>query len=54
MPTEEDVIVNKGTASMPMLDSLGLEKIKVRFLPAALMYDHYTAGTKMDLSALML
>lgn len=54
MPTEDNEIIDKGTASMPMLDSLGLEKIKVRFLPATVMYEHYTAGIKMDLSCLNL
>lgn len=54
MPTEDHTIIDKGTASMPMLDALGLEKIKVRFLPATVMYDHYIAGTKMDLSELNL
>ncbi len=34
MPTEGDMIISKGTASLPMLDKLGLEKIAVRFLPA--------------------
>ena len=54
MPTEDGVILDKGTASMPMLDALGLERIKVRFLPAKIMYDHYIAGTKMDLNELNL
>lgn len=46
---EEQAILNMGTASLPMLDALGIEKIKVRFLPAEMMFSHYIAGTKVDL-----
>lgn len=54
MPTEQETILDKGTAALPMLDALGLEKIKVRFLPATMMYDHYVSGTKMKLEMLNL
>lgn len=54
MPTEEQEIMDMGTASMPMLDALGLEKIKVRYLPAAKLFDHFVAGTTIDLSELNL
>lgn len=54
MPTEGPDIIDKGTASMPMLDALGLEKILVRFIPATLMYDHYISGTKIDITLLRL
>lgn len=43
-----------GTASLPMLDALGLAKIKVRYMPATMMFDHYLAGTKIDLTLLNL
>ncbi len=54
MPTDGQAILNMGTASLPMLDALGLEKIKVRFLPAEMMFSHYIAGTKVDLDELNL
>ena len=52
MPTEGDAIISIGTASLPMLDKIGLAKIAVRFLPAKMMYNHYVNGTKMDISLL--
>ena len=54
MPTDGQAILNMGTASLPMLDALDLEKIKVRFLPAEMMFSHYIAGTKVDLDELNL
>ena len=54
MPTDGQAILNMGTASLPMLDALGLEKIKVRFLPAEMMISHYIAGIKVDLDELNL
>lgn len=54
MPTDGQAILNMGTASLPMLDALGLEKIKARFLPAEMMFSHYIAGTKVDLDELNL
>ena len=54
MPTEEKNIVHKGEASMKMLSDLGLQDIKVRFLPADMVYEHYLSGRKMDISILEL
>ena len=54
MPTEKDEIIDKGFVSIPMLEGLGLQSIQVRFLPAKKMYEHYTTGTKMDISLLNL
>lgn len=54
MPTEEKNIIHKGVASMQMLSALGLQDIKVRFLPADMVYDHYLSGRKMDISRLEL
>lgn len=54
MPTEEKNIIHKGIASMQMLSALGLQDIKVRFLPADMVYDHYLSGRKMDISRLEL
>ena len=49
MPTEEVLIVDKGAVTMDMFKELGLQDIQVRFLPAALAYQHYLEGTKMDI-----
>ena len=54
MPTENKEIEDHGEASMEMLSTLGLQNIKVRFLPADMVYDHYLSGRKMDISMLEL
>lgn len=54
MPTEEKIIIHKGEASMQMLSALGLQNIKVRLLPAEMVYEHYLAGRRMDISMLEL
>ena len=52
MPTEKDEIIKKGTARMPMLETLGLENIQIRQLPAAMMYEYYLTQRKMDIRLL--
>lgn len=37
---------------MCMLENLGLQNIKVRFLPASLAYSHYLTGRKMNIDDL--
>ena len=54
MPTESDDVVCRGCASLTMLDNLGLQQIKVRFVPAKKLYEHYLNGTKYDISQLKL
>ena len=54
MPTENTDVELKGEASMEMLSNLGLQNIKVRFIPATMAYDHYLSGRKMDISVLEL
>lgn len=54
MPTENKEIENHGKVSMEMLSSLGLQDIKVRFLPADMVYDYYLSGRKMDIGLLRL
>lgn len=54
MPTEKAEIINKGEVSLDILGNLGLESIKVRFLPAKVVYDYYLSGTKMMISDLNL
>ena len=54
LPTERHEIEIRGEVSMAMLSNLGLQNIKVRFLPAAMVYEHYLSGHKMDISILEL
>ena len=54
LPTEEVNIVDKGTAVLPMLQSLGLQDIQLRLLPSNIMYKHYVSNTKLDIKDLML
>lgn len=54
MPTEEDVILNKGQVSLRMLKKLGLQDIEVRLLPAKEAYACYLAGASMDVALLKL
>ena len=54
IPTENKEVEDKGEVSMIMLSSLGLQDIKVRFLPATMAYEHYLSGRKMDISLLRL
>ena len=54
MPTENNNIENKGAVCMQMFSRLGLDSINVRFLPAAMAYDYYLAGKKLDVSLLNL
>lgn len=52
LPTEQEQVENRGEAILEMLTSLGLQSIKVRFLPAKMAYDYYLSGRKMDPSIL--
>lgn len=54
LPTENSEIENRGEASLKMLSALGLQDIKVRLLPAAMVFNHYLSGRKMDLAILNL
>lgn len=54
MPTENKEIEDQGEASLNMLSALGLQNIKVRFLPAHIAYEYYLSGKKMDISSLNL
>ncbi len=48
LPTEEDKVIFKGEVVMDMLSSLGLEAIKVRYIPATKVYEYYLSGRKMN------
>lgn len=52
MPTENQDVEDHGEASMEMLTSLGLQNIKVRFLPAKKVYEYYLLGKKMEMGIL--
>ncbi|WP_298606854.1 LlaJI family restriction endonuclease [uncultured Veillonella sp.] len=54
MPTEKDEIVSVGNVQMEILGKLGLEKIQVRELPAARMFECYLQRRKMPISVLNL
>lgn len=54
MPTEKHKIEDKGEVSMEMFGILNLEHIKVRFLPADMVFEHYLSGKKMDIESLQL
>lgn len=54
LPTENNKIEDRGEASLEMLSALGLQNIKVRFLPAEIVFKYYLSGRKLDLSLLSL
>lgn len=54
MPTENNEVEIKGEALLGFLSNLGLEDIKVRLIPATMVYDYYLSGRKLDISILRL
>lgn len=52
MPTQTDIIVNKGMVRIEMLSSLGLQNIQIRLVPAEMMYEYYLAHKAMNISIL--
>ncbi len=52
MPTQADVIVNKGSVKIDMLSNLGLQNIQIRLLPAEIIYEYYLTRKIMDVSVL--
>lgn len=54
LPTEESAVLDKGEVTLQMLSKIGLQSIKVRFLPAKMAYDSYLSGRKLDISLLRL
>ena len=53
-PFELPQVIDKEEVSMQMLSKFGLQSIKVRFLPAKMVYENYLSGRKMDISLLRL
>ena len=54
MPTEKDHIIKCGEVSLSILSTIGLQDIKVRFLPASMVYNYYLLGKKIDINLLEL
>lgn len=54
MPTASAEVIEKGSVSLAMLSKLGLQDIKVRLLPAKMMYRLYLKNEKMDIRDLHL
>ncbi len=52
MPTEEDMVVNRGIVSMKMLSNIGLKDIEVRMIPARMAYTLYLSEKRMDINLL--
>lgn len=55
MPTDKDyVITDKGAATLDMYSRLGLEDIRIRLLPAMIMYKKFISGSLYDIGELEL
>lgn len=54
LPTENTNIEDKGEVKLEMFEKLGLQNIKVRFIPASIAYDLYLAERKMNIIDLKL
>lgn len=54
LPTENIYIEDKGEVKLEMLENLGLQNIKVRFIPATMVYDLYLSERKMNIVNLKL
>lgn len=54
LPTENADIEDKEEVKLEMLENLGLQNIKVRFIPAVMVYDLYLSGRKMNIEILKL
>lgn len=54
IPSEQDTVIDLGTASLVTLSQLGLENIQLRLLPAVQLYNKYLGHESMDISSLRL
>ena len=52
MPTAGNTVTDKGTVSLPMMDAIGLQRIRVLSLPASMMFENYLAGGHLFSSVL--
>lgn len=54
LPTENDCIEDKGEVKLEMLENLGLQNIKIRFIPASKAYDLYLSERNINFKILNL
>lgn len=54
LSTEHFYIEDKGEVKLEMLENLGLQNIKIRFIPVALAYNLYLSEKKMGIEELKL
>lgn len=54
LPTDHFYIEDKGEVKLEMLENLGLQNIKIRFIPATLAYNLYLSEKKMGIEELKL
>ena len=54
MPTKEDIVIDKGTVSLEMMDRLDLRKIQVRYLPATKAFECYLNRKRFPIEQLQL
>lgn len=54
LPTENTYIEDKGEVKLEMLEKLGLQNIKIRFIPTSLAYKLYLLEKKMNIEILKL
>lgn len=54
LPTENTGIEDKGEVKLEMLEELGLQNIKIRFIPTSLAYELYLLEKKMNIEILKL
>ena len=54
LPTENTCIEDKGEVKLEMLEKLGLQNIKIRFIPTSLAYELYLLEKKMNIEILKL
>jgi len=52
MPTQDDGIITLGSASMDILDAVGLQQIQIRLLPASRVFDLYLTHRTMKVDEL--
>lgn len=54
MPTEEDFVIKKGYVNLEMMDSLNLEHIVIRLVPAKMVYSAYLSDRTITSEELLL
>lgn len=52
-PTDKEIITDKGNVFLNMLKKIGLKAIKIKFIPANLLYDCYINNQSFDISKII-